>query len=359
MSVRDCPAFLKFCREIPARDEAIYRAALARHDTLTKPPGSLGRLEELGARYAAVCGSVTPAFSRPTLLNFAADHHIAEEGVSAFPQAVTLQMVRNFSNGGAAINVLMRQAHGELVFVDLGVCGDTAHWPHVRDCKIREGASNFTRGPAMTEAEALRALCVGVDTANEAVDAGATILGTGEMGIANTTPAAAVVCALTNLPPEEIVGRGTGIDDAQLRHKIDIVRKGLALHKDNLKDPLSVLAAVGGFDIAGMCGAFLGGVARGVPVVADGFISGAAALLAIHFAPQIKESIFFAHRSEERGHAKLLDILGVEPMIDLGLHLGEGTGAALAFPIISSAVAILNDMATFDGAGIPKKDEGE
>lgn len=348
----DTPANLyTFCANIESADRAVFDAATARHLQLTKPTGSLGRLETLGIQYAAARSDLSAAFHRPTLLNFAADHGVAEEGVSAYPQEVTCQMVHNFSNGGAAINVLTRQADAILMLTDIGVKGHCA-FPGVNVQKIRAGTDNIAKGPAMSVEEALAAIQIGIDTANKAIDLGATLIGVGEMGIANTTPAAAIFCTLLNVAPETVVGRGTGISDAQLVKKLETVIKALTINQKRMTDPLSVLAAVGGFDIAGMCGAVLGAVSRRVPVVADGFISGAAILLALRFAPQIHDSLFFSHCSAELGHKLFMRRIQVEPLFDYGLRLGEGSGAALAFPIIRAAAAILREMATFDQAGV-------
>lgn len=343
--------FRTFCQNLPAPNPIVLQAAYARLDSLTKPTGSLGHLEKTAAQYAAARHDLFAEVSYPTLLNFAADHGVAEEGVSAYPQSVTRQMVHNFSQGGAAINVLTHHHGIRLILTDIGVIGDCT-FPHVRNRKVRESSRNLARGPALTQAETLAAINVGIQTALEAIDDGTTLIAAGEMGIANTTPAAALFCVLLDLPPEIIVGRGTGINDTQLERKIKIVRKGLEINTEHLHDPFSTLAAVGGLDIAAMCGAILGAASRHVPTVTDGFISGAAALMAVKLAPQIQKMLFFGHCSVEQGHARFISEMQAFPLLDLHLRLGEGTGAALAIPLISAASALLRQMATFDEAAV-------
>jgi nicotinate-nucleotide--dimethylbenzimidazole phosphoribosyltransferase len=307
-------------------------------DAKTKPRGSLGRLEDLAVRVAAACGTATPGRLRPAIVVAAADHGVAAQGVSAYPQEVTRQMLANFASGGAAICVLAREVGAELVVVDTGVLEPVAG---VRTLGIRAGTADFTTGPAMTRAEAAAALDAGIALAGE-LEVG--IVALGDMGIANTTSAAALTAALLGLPAEEVCGRGTGVDDEGLRRKIDAVRRGLERHHG--EDPL---AALGGLEIA-----FLAGVAIGFegPVVLDGFPTTAAALVAVRLDPALRDRLIASHRTPEPGHAPALADLGLEPLLDLGLRLGEGSGAALALPLVQAALAILADMATFEEAGV-------
>jgi nicotinate-nucleotide--dimethylbenzimidazole phosphoribosyltransferase len=312
----------------------------ARLDRLTKPPGSLGRLEEIAVQYGLARGTAELKLERKATFVFCADHGVAAEGVSAYPAEVTRQMVRNFTAGGAAINVLCRQYGIESVIVDVGVNGPPE--PGVIDRKIAPGTRNFLRGPAMSREQADRAIAVGREMAGGGYD----LVGTGEMGIANTTAAAAVTAALTGRSPEEVVGRGTGIDDARWRHKVEVVRSALDLHRPG--DALGVLAAVGGFEIGAIAGLILGAEA----VVVDGFIATAGALVAAAIEPQVRRKMFFAHRSADAGHGAALEALGARPLLDLGMRLGEGTGAALAMGLIESAVRLYREMATFESAGV-------
>jgi nicotinate-nucleotide--dimethylbenzimidazole phosphoribosyltransferase len=304
-------------------------------DAKTKPRGSLGRLEDVAVQVAVACGTAAPGRLRPAIVVAAADHGVAAHGVSAYPQEVTQQMLATFASGGAAICVLAREAGAELVVVDAGVL-EPVDDPAVRQVRIRAGTADFTAGPAMTRAEALAALEAGTELARD-LDAG--IVALGDMGIGNTTSAAA--------PPEEVCGRGTGVDDEGLRRKVDVVRRALARHR--VDEPLDVLAAVGGLEIAFLVGVAIG---AGGPVVLDGFITAAAALVAVRLAPAVRERLIASHRSPEPGHSLALVDLGLEPLLDLGLRLGEGSGAALALPLVQSALAILSDMATFEQAGV-------
>jgi nicotinate-nucleotide--dimethylbenzimidazole phosphoribosyltransferase len=312
-------------------------------DAKTKPRGSLGRLEDLAVQVAVACGTATPGYLRPAIVVAAADHGVAVHGVSAYPQEVTQQMLATFASGGAAICVLAREAGAELVVVDAGVL-EPVDDPAVRQVRIRAGTADFTAGPAMTRADALAALEAGTELARE-LDAG--IVALGDMGIGNTTSAAALTAALLGLPPEEVCGRGTGVDDEGLRRKVDVVRRALARHL--VDEPLDVLAAVGGLEIAFLVGVAIG---AGGPVVLDGFITAAAALVAVRLTPELRGRLIASHRSPEPGHSLVLADLGLEPLLDLGLRLGEGSGAALALPLVQSALAILSDMATFEQAGV-------
>lgn len=332
----------------PELSERIQR----RLDNKTKPLGSLGRLEEFARRYATIRGTEEPGLPRKMIHTFAADHGVVEEGVSAFPKEVTRQMVTNFLAGGAGVNVLARHVGAEVRVVDIGVDHYFGLLPGLCTRKIRRGTDNFTKGPAMSRQEAVEAILAGAALAREAAEEGYTLLGTGEMGIGNTTPSSAIIAVIAGLDPREVTHRGTGIDDAALQRKIDVIRRGIAVNRPDPTDPVDVLAKVGGLEIAGIAGLCLGGAACRVPVVVDGFISTAGALIAAHLAPRVVDYLFAAHRSVEIGHRVMLERMGLEPILDLSLRLGEGTGAALAMGLIEAGVKILNEMATFSQAGV-------
>ncbi len=323
-----------------------------RLDRKTKPLGSLGRLEEVACAVAAIRRMATPELPVKAVVVMAGDHGVADDGVSAFPQAVTGQMVRNFAGGGAAINVLARQAGAELVVVDMGVKEELPPLPGVRSMRVGAGTRNMARGPAMTRAEAVRAIETGIEIADELADEGVTLVGLGEMGIANTTAASALTSAFTGLSPAEVTGRGTGIDDATWRHKVDVVQRALDVNAAPAGDALDTLARLGGFEIAGLAGVVLGAAARAIPVLTDGFIASAGALAAARIAPDAAGSILASHRSVEGGHRALLQALGRKPLLDLDLRLGEGTGATLAMAIVEAAIRVLREMASFDDAGV-------
>ncbi len=341
---------------IPEIVQQAADAARARQAVLTKPGGSLGRLEELSIQLAGITGQPLPSVNRKAVIVMAADHGIAREGVSAYPPEVTPQMVLNFLHGGAAINVLTRQAGARVVVVDVGVAADFDSAPGLIQRKVTRGTRSFTQGPAMTRAEAEQAIQVGIDVVNEEIDRGLDLVATGDMGIGNTTPSSAIVAAMTSLPVEQVTGRGTGVDDSGLQRKIQAIRAGLAANQPNPKDALDVLAKVGGLEIAGLSGVILGAAARRVPVVVDGFISGAAALIAAGLAPEVKPYLIQSHQSVEIGHIAMNQYLGLTPLLDLGLRLGEGTGAALAFHLVEAAARILSEMATFAEAGVADKE---
>ncbi|MDF1552558.1 MAG: nicotinate-nucleotide--dimethylbenzimidazole phosphoribosyltransferase, partial [Deferrisomatales bacterium] len=341
---------------IPGIDPEILTAAQARLDDLTKPPGSLGRLEELGKRLCGIQGRVPPVVGRKRVYTLAADHGVTAEGVSAFPSEVTPQMVLNFLRGGAAINVLTRHAGAEIVVVDVGVNHDFDGVPGLVHAKVASGTANLAVGPAMTRPQALQALGVGVDLANSAVADGVRLLGIGEMGIGNSTPAAAILACLGGLSPDAVVGRGTGVDDAGLQRKADAVRRGLEVNRPVPGDGLDVLAKVGGLEIAGMAGLCLGAARHRLPVVVDGFIATAAALIATRLAPAVAGYLFLSHVSQEQAHGRMLELLGQRPLLDLDLRLGEGTGSALAFSLLDAAAKIMAEMATFSEAGVSGKD---
>jgi nicotinate-nucleotide--dimethylbenzimidazole phosphoribosyltransferase len=323
-------------------------------DGKTKPRRSLGRLEDLACRLAAVRGTARPPLPAKAIVVMAADHGVAEEGVSAYPQEVTGQMLANFASGGAAINVLARHAGAQLVVVDMGVAHPptTATALEIRDARIAPGTANFTRGPAMTRAQAVAAIAAGARIAGELARDGVGLLAIGEMGIGNTTSASALAALFTGAPPEEVTGRGTGVDDATLRRKIDVVRRGLDVNQPSARDAVGALAAVGGFEIAGLAGVVLGAAAARVAIVVDGFIASVAALAATRIAPLAAGYLIASHRSVEAGHRLVLQAIGQQPLLDLDLRLGEGTGAALAMTLADAALKILAEMATFEAAGV-------
>lgn len=341
---------------VPA-DRNIRPAIQAHLDDLTKPQGSLGRLEELAMRYALARGTATPRLTRKRIYCFAADHGVAEEGVSAYPKDVTPQMVMNMLHGGAAINSLSRHAGAELLIVDMGVDHDFGKPAGLLDRKIRRGTANFTRGPAMTTAEARSAVETGIALAADAAREGVDLLGTGEMGIANSASASALMSACLNLPVEVVTGRGTGVNDEGLRRKQSAIRRAMETNRQMLADPFGTLAALGGLEIAGIAGLVLGASANRIPVVVDGFISSAGALAALRMQPACADYLFFSHRSAEQGHRAFFDAIGASPILEFEMRLGEGTGAALAMSIIEAAVKVYNEMATFSAARVSRKGE--
>ncbi len=340
---------------VPAVDAEAARQAQVRLDAKTKPRRSLGRLEELACRLAAVYRTAEPAIPARAVVVMAADHGVAAEGVSAYPAEVTGQMVRNFAAGGAAINVLARQAGVKMCVVDMGTKGGTDDLPGIRSQRLGPGTANFAHGPAMAREVAIQAVEIGIGLATELAAAGFALLGVGEMGIGNTTAASAVTACLTARPAAEVTGRGTGIDEAAWRHKVAVIERALALNRPRRSDPLDVLAKVGGFEIAGLAGVILGAAAQRVPVMLDGFITGAAALAAVALCPAARDYIIAAHRSIEPGHHILLKELALEPLLDLQMRLGEGTGAVLAMHLAEAALRILGEMATFTSAGVTDK----
>ena len=333
-------------------DERLLDEAQARLDNKTKPPGSLGRLEEFARRYVAMTGKTDPRIGKKAIFTFAGDHGVVAEGVSAFPREVTPQMVLNFLRGGAGLNVLARHAGAEVRVVDIGVDYDFEPHPGLVIRKIARGTRNFAKGPAMTVEEAVAALEVGIELAVGAAREGINLVGTGEMGIGNTTPSSAIIAALSGRSVSDVTHRGTGISDAALENKIRVIQEGLTVNRPNPEDPLDVLSKVGGLEIAGIAGLVLGCAANRIPVVVDGFISTAGALIAAEMHPDVKEYLFAAHESVEIGHRFMLERLGAEPMLNLQMRLGEGTGAALAMGLVEAGVKILNEMATFAEAGV-------
>lgn len=333
-------------------DERAMEQARARLARLTKPPGSLGRLEALALQLAGITGQPKPRCKSPAVLVLVADHGVARQGVSAYPQEVTMHMLKNFLQGGATINALARSVGAKVLVADFGVSGFPVHHRELHNWKVAAGTHDFTQRPAMSAAEAAMAVDRGVHFANREILRGGDLLAFGEMGIGNTTSAAAVACALLGKPAAELVGRGTGIDDERWAHKCRVVDAALALHRPDPADPYDVLAKVGGLEIGGMMGAMLATGAGRVPVLVDGYIATAAALLACRASPALRDRLISAHRSAEAGHSVMLQALGLEPLLDLGLRLGEGTGAALAIPLVQAAARLLDEVVTFEEAGI-------
>lgn len=336
-------------------DPAATERAWVRLDSLTKPPRSLGRLEEIASRVATVQDDVRPAGSPSAIVLMAGDHGVTAEGVSPWPSEVTWQMVANFSAGGAAINQLAGHVGARLVVADVGVLADTSMLPDVVQAKVRPGTANLAEGPAMSREEAAAAFMTGVRLARDLADDGVVIVGTGEMGIGNTTPAAALVTAYTGAEPATVVGRGTGLDDAGVAHKAVVVARGLAANPPSDDDAFGTLAALGGLEIAGMTGVIVGAAASGICAVADGYISGAAALAAVRICPACAAYLFPSHLSAEPGHRVALEALGLTPVLELDMRLGEGTGSALAIGIMSAACAMMSGMATFAEAGVSER----
>jgi nicotinate-nucleotide--dimethylbenzimidazole phosphoribosyltransferase len=323
---------------------------------LTKPRGSLGRLEELSIRLAGMRADPFPSVERKAVIVMAADHGVATEGVSAYPAEVTAQMVLNFLRGGAAINSLARQAGARVSVVDIGVASGFEAVPGLIRRKVMCGTRSLAKGPAMTRQEAEQALQVGVDVLSEEAARGLDLVATGDMGIGNTTPSSAIAAVLTGLPVTQVVGRGTGIDDKGLQRKIKVIEQALTINQPDPKEALDVLHKVGGLEIAGLAGVMIAAAARRIPIVVDGFISTAAAMIAAGLAPGVREYMISAHQSVETGHRAMVSHLGLAPLLDLNLRLGEGTGAALAFHLIEASTRILREMATFGEAGVSDKE---
>ena len=337
-------------------DAAALAAARERQSRLTKPPGSLGVLEDVAVQLAGLSGECPPPLPVPAAVAvFAGDHGVHAQGVTPWPQEVTAQMVANFAAGGAVINALAAQSGAEVVVVDVGVATPLGQVPGVLERNVRRGTRDLAVEAALTREEVTAALEVGIEIAQSLVERGVRCLLTGDMGIANTTPSAALIAAFTGTSPESVTGRGTGIDDAMWHHKVDVVSRALALHAPDAADPIGVLAAVGGVEHAALAGYALGAAAARVPVILDGVIACSAALAAAALAPDSIAAMIAGHRSVEPGASVALDALGLTPLVDLDLRLGEGSGAALALPIVQGAVRVLRDVATFDSAGVTEK----
>jgi nicotinate-nucleotide--dimethylbenzimidazole phosphoribosyltransferase len=342
-------------REIKPLDKKAMAAARARQDTLTKPLGSLGRLEELSIKLAGIKGEPIPRINHKAIVTMAADHGVVAEGVSAYPQAVTPQMVLNFLHGGAGINVLARHVGARIIVVDMGVASDLEPHHALLSRKIACGTSDMASGPAMSGEQAMKSIEVGLEIVEQEIKKGLDIVGTGDMGIGNTTSSSAITAAITGEKVAKVTGRGTGIDDKQLAHKVEVIERALEVNKPNADDATDVLAKVGGFEIGGLSGVILGAAAHHIPVVMDGFISGAAALIAVGLSPGVKDYLIASHCSVEIGHKAILKYLGLKPILDLELRLGEGTGAALGIFLAEAAAKILAEMATFAEAGVSEK----
>lgn len=339
-------------------DKGAMQSARSRQDRLTKPQGSLGQLEALSVHIAGITGQSQPNLDHKVVTVMAGDHGVARQGVSAYPPDVTQQMVLNFLQGGAAINVLARHTGARVVVVDMGVAADLPPHPDLKIKKIAYGTENIATGAAMSRSQAEQAIRNGADVILEEIARGLDILATGDMGIGNTTPSAAIAVSITGLPVESIVGRGTGVDEAGLKRKVAAVRSALEVNQPNPHDGLDVLAKVGGFEIAGLVGAILAAAAHRRPVVIDGFISTAAAMIAVSLCPLAGGYLIASHASQELGHRHMLESLQLKPLLDLELRLGEGTGAVLAMSIVEAACKILSEMATFDEAGVSEKSAG-
>jgi len=340
-------------RQLAPLHTTAMAAARARQNSLTKPPGSLGRLEDLSVQLAGITGQCPPPVPRsPWVMVFAGDHGVCAQGISAFPAEVTPQMVSNFLAGGAAINVLARQAGAQVLVVDAGVASELPPADGLVNGKIAPGTADMSVGPAMTREQAEASLALGAEVATARIAAGADLLACGDMGIGNTTPSAAVTAVLCGRSPADVTGPGTGLPSERVLHKIRVIEQAIEVNRPSRQDPVGVLAGVGGFEIGAIAGAMLAAAAARVPMVVDGFISTAGALIACAMAPSIKPYLIAGHRSQEPGHDVALAQLGLGPLLDLNLRLGEGTGAVLAFMLVQAAARIINDMATFAEAGV-------
>ena len=345
--------------EIYSLDEDAMAAARARQDTLTKPLGSLGRLEDLSVQLAGIFGQATPSIRRKAIIVAAGDHGVVAEGVSAYPQDVTPAMVMNFLGGGAAINVLSRHAGSEIIIVDAGVAADLAPHPQLRVAKIGRGTANMAVGPAMSRQQAVQCIETGIETAQEQIAEGADLVACGDMGIGNTTPSSAITAVITGTDPAVTTGRGTGVDDAGLDRKIEVIKRSIDVNRPDPKDGLDVLSKIGGFEIGVLAGAMLGAASRRRPVLVDGFISGAAALIAWTISPAARYYFIASHQSVEPGHRVVMEAMGLNPLLDMGMRLGEGTGAALAMHLVEAAAKCLAEMATFGEAGVSERLEDD
>jgi nicotinate-nucleotide--dimethylbenzimidazole phosphoribosyltransferase len=344
-------------RDIASLDGRLFQQAQARLDVLTKPPGSLGRLEEFAARLVAIAEDPMPDVAKKVIFTFAGDHGVASAGVSAFPKEVTRQMVLNFLRGGAGINVLARHAGADVAVVDIGVDCDFEAVEGLVAKKVVRGTKNMLEGPAMSREEALRCVEVGVELAREYRKKGYRMFGTGDMGIGNTTPSSAIASVMTGTPVADVTGFGTGITEQTHAHKIRVIEDSIGANGPDPEDALDVLAKVGGAEIGGIAGVCIGGAAERVPVVVDGFISTAGAMVACGIAPGVREYLFAAHRSVERGQQAMLEKMGLRPIVDLDMRLGEGTGAALGMMLVEAGLKIYREMATFGEAGVSEKED--
>lgn len=336
-------------------DERAMAEARMRQDNLTKPQGSMGQLEFLSIQVAGIKGDARPRIIHKVIFTLAGDHGVTRKGVSAYPSEVTPQMVYNFLHGGAAINVLARQVGARVIVADLGVASVLERHPQLKDKKVALGTDNMAEGPAMSREEAIRSIEAGMELVEEELTKGMDILGTGDMGIGNTTPSSAITSALTGVDVAAVTGKGAGLDEEGWKRKVKVIQKALALNQPDPKDAIDVLSKVGGFEIGGIVGLILAGARYRIPVVIDGFISGAAALVATSLSPQVRPYLISSHQSAEPGHKRILEHLGLIPLLNLNMRLGEGTGAALGIFLIEASLKILNEMATFAEAGVSEK----
>ncbi len=336
-------------------DEKAMVEARMRQDSLTKPQGSLGQLESVSIQIAGIKGNPRPRITHKVILTLAGDHGVTKDGVSAYPSEVTPQMVYNFLRGGAAINVLARHIGARVVVADLGVASVFERHPELKDRKVAMGTRSMAAGPAMSREEAIRSIEVGIELVEEELTKGVDILGTGDMGIGNTTASSAITAAITGAEIVAVTGRGTGLDNKGWERKVKVIQKALDINQPDPKDAIDVLSKVGGFEIGGIAGVILAGANHRIPVVIDGFISGAAALIAAILSPQVKPYLVASHQSAEQGHRILLEYLGLKPLLNLDLRLGEGTGAALGIFLVEASLKILGEMATFSEAGVSEK----
>lgn len=343
-------------KKIQPLDKEYINKASARQNHLTKPAGSLGVMESLSIKIAGITRLERPKMDKKVIITMAGDHGVTEMGVSAYPKEVTAQMVSNFLNGGAGINVLARHINASVVVVDMGVACELEEDPRLVNKKVGYGTKNMTCGPSMSREEALKCLEQGIELVEQEITSGFNVVGTGDMGIGNTTPSAAIVSVITGISPYEAAGRGTGIDDKTFEKKVRVIENSISLNNPDKKDGIDVLSKVGGYEIGGIAGVILGAAANHVPVVIDGFISGAAALIAATISPVCKDYLIASHQSVEKGHKAALRHLGLKPLMDLNLRLGEGTGAALGISFVEAACKILDEMATFGEAGVSEKD---
>ena len=342
---------------IPVPDDSWNERAWARLDSLTKPPRSLGYLEEIAQRLAVLQRTEKPSVPRKAIVLMAGDHGVTVQGISPYPSEVTAQMVANFAAGGAAINQLAKHAGAQVLVVDVGIANPLPNAYGVVRARVANGTADMSQGPAMTRDETLAAIRVGIEEVAELAEDGLDLVGTGDMGIGNTTASAAITSVLACVDPAMVVGPGTGLDDEGVRHKVDVVRRAIEVNIPDPLDALDTLTKVGGLEIAGIVGVVLGAASLGIPVVSDGYISGAAALVALHMAPAVRPWLFASHLSAEPGHAVVLRALDVRPVLQLDMRLGEGTGAALAMEIMDAACAVMSGMATFDEAGVSDRED--
>lgn len=341
--------------KVESPDEKYFDLSQQKLDNLTKPVGSLGRLEELARQIAGITGNICPVLDKKCIFTMAADHGVVAEGISAYPSEVTPQMVYNFLSGGAAINVLSKHVGAEVIVVDMGVACDLKKNDALIVKKIGYGTRNMAKGPAMTLEEAAASVMAGIEIVQEYAGKGVKIIGTGDMGIGNTTSSSAIVSVIAGVDAEMVTGYGTGLDDKGLLHKIKVIEKSISINNPDPNNGLDILSKIGGFEIGGIAGLIIGSAYMKIPVVIDGFISGAGAMIAEKICPKSREYMIASHQSVEKGHRIMMDALGIKPLFNLDMRLGEGTGAALGISLAEASVKILNEMATFEEAGVSEK----